>query len=70
MTFERRPIVGIDHDNIYTLMTDEWDTWPLYNVMHGWTVHAAPTGGDPYPGQNVWGQGAGFHASTDSLIYP
>lgn len=70
VTFERRPIVGIDYDNIYTLMGGDWDTWPLYNVMHGWTVYEAPTGGDPYPGQNVWGQGAGFHASTDSLIYP
>ena len=68
VTFERKPISGIDHDNIYTLMENSWES--PFGRIHGSTPHEAATPGDPYPGQDAFGTGAGRHSSTDSLIYP
>jgi len=66
-SFGRTPLLGIDSDNIYTLMTNEWSI-KLDNRIHGWTPQEAPD--PPYPGQNSFGSGAGKYSSTDSLIYP
>jgi prepilin-type processing-associated H-X9-DG protein len=67
VSFSRTPTVGIDSDNIYTLMTSQW-TVQGYNRIHGETPHESPE--PPYPGQEVFGTGAGKHSSTDTLIYP
>lgn len=70
-SFQRLPAVGIDNDNIYTLMTNDWAVANPQgkNRIHGENVHAA-AGGWPYPGQDAFGTGANLFASTDSLIYP
>jgi hypothetical protein len=62
------PAVGIDNNNIYTLMENAWDS--DFGRIHGFTPFTAPTDGDPYPGQNAFGTGPGMHCTTDSLIYP
>jgi hypothetical protein len=64
--FQKTPIVGVDNDNIYTLMLDEWHR--NWGRIHGEIPQVAPT--PPYPGQDAFGAGAGRYASTDSLIYP
>jgi hypothetical protein len=69
-SFNRIPACGIDNDNIYTLITDEWGTMQHFNLIHGQTPHESDTGGPPYPGQDAYGSGANRYASTDSLIYP
>lgn len=66
VSFQSKPIVGVDYDNIYTLMVDEWDT--DRGRIHGDLPQTAPT--PPYPGQEAFGSGAGHYSSTDSLIYP
>lgn len=63
--FNKVPISGIDNDNIYTGMTDEWDIQRL-NIMHGDTPQAISP--PPYPGQDAFGQDA--FSATDSMIYP
>lgn len=68
-SFQRRPAVGIDNDNIYTLMLNEWGIFP-FNRIHGDSPHESPTNGAPYPGQDALQTGANGYASTDSLIYP
>jgi len=68
--FERTPAVGIDSDNIYTLMTDKpsWNDPTATNRIHGELPgEAAPP---PYPGQQAFGSAANQYSSTDSLIYP
>jgi len=69
--FVRTPAVGIDNDNIYTLMTDEWTVaQPVgKNRIHGDTPHVSAAV-NPYPGQNAFGSAANQYASTDTLIYP
>jgi prepilin-type N-terminal cleavage/methylation domain-containing protein len=68
VTFERIPAVGIDADNIYTLMENDWSS--NFGRIHGSTPFDAATSGDPYPGQDAFCTGGGCHSSTDSLIYP
>jgi len=66
VSFLKTPIVGVDHDNIYTLMTEN-------ATIIGRFEGALPIGGtisNPYPGQNVFGQNIGSYAITDSLIWP
>jgi hypothetical protein len=66
--FARIPAVGINDDNIYTVISDQWNGLP-YNRIHGDWPHTSPAE-NPYPGQDAFGSGAGKYASTDSLIYP
>jgi len=66
VTFEKMPVVGIDQDNIYTLMTnfaEDDGRWygSLPRMAQGFNR-------GPFPGQDTFGPG--IHASTDSLIYP
>lgn len=66
-SFEKKPIVGIDNDNIYTLQTPEWDV-QRKNLIHGEPPCRSTLGTDPFPGQgalsgNAW-------TSTDSMIWP
>ena len=68
--FQRTPARGIDSDNIYTLMIDDWGSQQGYNRIHGDTPHFSATGGAPYPGQDAFGTGANRFASTDTLLYP
>ena len=67
VSFLRIPAVGIDNDNIYTLMTNEWGSLG-FNRIHGDspTEYVSP----PYPGRDTFGPAPGQHSSTDSLIYP
>jgi len=62
-TFERKPIVGIDNDNIYTHMAN---SWPVIGRYIGTNPFSAPT--NPFPGQDAFG--GSKHSSTDSLIFP
>ncbi len=67
-TFERTPAVGIDNDNIYTVMTNSWSDIFKENLIHGELPgEQLPP---PYPGQGAYGNGPNDYASTDSLIYP
>lgn len=68
VSFQRTPIVGIDNDNIYTVMNSLWDI-EGFNRIHGDTVHEAVVA-DPYPGQRALGSSESQYSSTDSLIYP
>ena len=68
--FKRKPAIGIDEDNIYTLLVNDWGSLSGFNRIHGDTPHLSATGGPPYPGQDAFGPGAGRFASTDSLLYP
>ncbi|MDO8629289.1 MAG: hypothetical protein Q7R41_02250 [Phycisphaerales bacterium] len=65
-SFLRTPLGGMDNDNIYTVMTDEWGPLPD-NRIHGDSPHQAPDE-NPYPGQGALG--VPKYSSTDSLIYP
>ena len=67
-SFMKTPAVGIDNDNIYTLMTIAWGTREGYNRIHGDTPCEAPS--PPYPGQNAFGNGPNRFSATDTLIYP
>lgn len=66
--FQKRPAVGIDNDNIYTLMNDEWGNLN-FNRIHGDTVHVSAAEW-PYPGQDAFGTCVTCFASTDTLLYP
>ena len=65
-SFKRTPLAGIDNDNIYTVMTDDWTSADAINRVHG----DPPTlvDPDPFPGDDALAQDE--YASTDSLIYP
>lgn len=67
-SFMQMPAVGIDHDNVYTLMQETW-TPQLYNLLHGDTPHQGPNTW-PYPGMQAFSSTANGYSSTDSLIYP
>lgn len=66
-SFLRTPLGGIDSDNVYTLMRNEWNE--PYGRIHGDSPHQSAAT-NPYPGKEAFGQGANLYASTDSLIYP
>ena len=68
--FQRTPAVGIDSDNVYTVMNDVWGNVEGFNRIHGDTVHmsSAPY---PYPGKDARGcSEINCHISTDTLLYP
>jgi prepilin-type N-terminal cleavage/methylation domain-containing protein/prepilin-type processing-associated H-X9-DG protein len=65
-SFEKKPIVGIDSDNIYTLQTPDWSLLRT-NLIHGEPpCNAGVT--NPYPGQQALPGRA--WTSTDSMIWP
>lgn len=69
VSFVRIPVIGIDDDNIYTVMYDRWDETG-FNRIHGDSVHISAVQ-NPYPGVEALGAGdSSAYASTDSLIYP
>ncbi len=70
VSFVRIPAVGIDDDNIYTVMIDRWWDATGQNRIYGDSVHVSAVQ-YPYPGVEALRQGdpKGF-SSTDSLIYP
>jgi len=61
--FERKPIVGIDNDNIYTHMNN---SWPTGGRFIGTNPYDAPI--NPFPGQDAFGSTK--NCQTDSLIFP
>ncbi|MCP4250369.1 MAG: type II secretion system protein [bacterium] len=63
--FARKPIVGVDRDNIYSLMTDTGvdDETGIILGEPPWTS----TVQNPYPGKETF---TDVHATSDSLIYP
>ena len=64
--YNQKPIVGVDHDNIYTLMTDFASPIGRYS---GEPPHdGGDAGENPYPGEELWGPNT--HGSTDSLLWP
>jgi len=67
-TFERTPAVGIDSDNIYTVIENNWAQPDPFNLIHG----LLPGEETPpsYPGQGAFGDSPNDYSSTDSLIYP
>lgn len=71
VSWKRKPIAGVDQDNIYTLMTSEFEPPPgtPINIIWGSWVHdfASGVGWNPFPGAFTL---APQHSSTDSLIYP
>lgn len=67
-SFQRTPIVGIDNDNIYTLMIDGWDL-TAQNRIFGDSPHISAVT-NPYPGAEALGPDPQSYASTDALIYP
>jgi len=62
--FERKPIVGIDADNIFTLMNEEASPEGRWLGSAPWEDEP---GHNPYPGEDCFGE---QHATSDSLIYP
>ena len=69
VSFHRMPAVGIDNDNIYTLMMFEgWDDVRGINRIHGELPGEADP--PPFPGEGALGTEPGDYASTDSLLYP
>jgi prepilin-type N-terminal cleavage/methylation domain-containing protein/prepilin-type processing-associated H-X9-DG protein len=64
-SFERTPIVGVDQDNIYTVMTNNAS-------RSGRQIGKGPNDStpnlNPHPGEKTFG--TNNFASTDSLIYP
>lgn len=66
VTFHRNPAIGIDNDNIYTRMTNDWGQ-DNTNRIHG--EPATTSSPDPFPGDQAL-DGGNSYASTDSLIYP
>lgn len=67
-SFARTPLAGIDSDNIYTLMGENWDL-DGFNLIHGYSPHQSPAT-NPFPGKEAFGTGPNGYSSTDSLIYP
>lgn len=67
-SFIRTPLGGIDSDNIYTVMANDWGVNP-YGRIHGYRPHESPAP-NPFPGKEAFGEGDTSYSSTDSLIYP
>jgi prepilin-type N-terminal cleavage/methylation domain-containing protein/prepilin-type processing-associated H-X9-DG protein len=72
VTFERKPCVGIDSDNIYTLINGPWTApgTPTsgQNRYQGRTVWGVSP--NPFPGQEAISTSPAVYSSTDSLLYP
>ncbi|GMU38800.1 MAG: prepilin-type N-terminal cleavage/methylation domain-containing protein [Planctomycetota bacterium] len=68
--FHKVPIVGIDNDNIYTIIDFSPSMGGDRGRWHGKTPAQHTGTGDPHPGQNAFGTQITDYSSTDSLIYP
>jgi prepilin-type N-terminal cleavage/methylation domain-containing protein/prepilin-type processing-associated H-X9-DG protein len=67
-TFARTPAIGIDHDNIYTLMDSQgWEDAQAPNRIQG-IIPGEFAQDPPFPGDESLGTGE--YSSTDSLIFP
>ena len=67
-SFAKLPIVGIDHDNVYTVIGDY--PWANFQALiYGDIPYSGPES-NPYPGQWAFADDATGYSSTDSLIYP
>lgn len=66
--FHRIPAIGVDNDNIYALLFNDWVV-SNFNRIHGHSPHNAWQP-NPYPGQEAFGEGPVLFSTTDSLIYP
>ncbi len=69
--FLRKPIVGVDQDNVYTLMTgpepeDRWIGDDPLNAATNWNGEP----GGAWPGAFAFQDEGGGDATTDTLIYP
>ena len=64
-TFEKKPIVGVDDDNIYTAMLNDW-TW--LGRYKGRGDAATFSNASWYPGKDAFGTGR--TCATDALIWP
>ena len=67
--FHKVPIVGVDHDNVYTIIEFAWLGGDQSNLLHGLTPWEAPDP-HPYPGQGSLGTNDNDYSSTDAFIYP
>lgn len=68
VVFHSKPIGGVDHDNIYTVMKDEWGLYPDGRI-HGYRPHDSSVN-NPFPGVEAFGDCISCYSTTDSLIYP
>lgn len=67
-SFNKLPIVGIDHDNIYTVIGE--DPWEDFSALIYGDIPPDGPENNPYPGQWALGSEELDYSSTDSLIYP
>jgi prepilin-type N-terminal cleavage/methylation domain-containing protein/prepilin-type processing-associated H-X9-DG protein len=66
-SFHRTPVIGIDSDNIFTVMEDDWGVL-AFGRIHGLAPFEFSI--PPYPGMDAFGGGDNLYSSTDTLIYP
>jgi prepilin-type N-terminal cleavage/methylation domain-containing protein len=66
-TFEKKPIVGIDQDNIFTHMGNNWSSG-YQNRMSGDSVAPAGTAKNYFPGYKTISNTS--NGSTDTIIWP
>lgn len=66
--FHRIPAIGLDNDNIYSVIADYWGPLP-FNRIHGSPPQQSSLG-SPFPGQGTFGSGPDEFSTTDSLIFP
>lgn len=72
-SFERTPIVGVDQDNIFTVMVNgHIAAQNKVGRQIGAHPHSTTPIANPTPGDRTFGSSTGFgnYASTDSYIYP
>ena len=69
--FYKVPTAGVDNDNIYTVMTEDWDRSDPRgaNRIHGDSPHHSPNT-NPYPGERALNDTNRGFAATDTLIFP
>jgi prepilin-type N-terminal cleavage/methylation domain-containing protein/prepilin-type processing-associated H-X9-DG protein len=68
-SFAKLPIVGIDHDNVYTVIGDQ--VWGDFTILiWGNIPYLGPENPNPYPGQWAFSDDPTGYSSTDSLLYP
>jgi len=67
-SFMKLPIVGIDHDNVYTVIGDQG--WADFKGLIYGDIPRTGAEQNPYPGQWAFETDATGYSSTDSLIYP